>query len=58
MNWTLENVRDLDLDEYDALIGWLQDQDDQANNRDGSIDADKLIEATRAKRAKQATDAH
>lgn len=53
MHWTLDDVRNLRLDEYEVLIAWLQKQADRAKYGD-SIDMDEVNEAERAATAKKA----
>lgn len=52
--WTLEDVRDLDVDEYDELVQWLVDQSDRAKHGEESIDMDAISDAERAAAVKRA----
>lgn len=52
--WTLEDVRDLEQDEYDELVKWLTEQSDRAKHGEESIDVDELQEAERASALRKA----
>jgi hypothetical protein len=52
MHWTLDQVRDLDAEEYDELIEWAQKRNEDTDK--DSMDMDAVIEAKRRK----ATDEH
>ena len=52
MHWTLDQVRDLDEDEYSELIAWLNERADRAEHGE-STDADALVEAMRNRDARQ-----
>ncbi len=56
MSWSLAELRDLDVDEYDALLDWAKAKSDQSAGEDGAIDVDTLVDATR-KAAKAKDDA-
>ena len=47
MHWTLDQVRDLDADEYEELIEWAQKRSDDTDK--DSMDMDAVIEAKRRK---------
>ena len=47
MHWTLDQVRDLDSDEYEQLIEWAQKRNDVTDK--DSMDMDAVIEAKRRK---------
>lgn len=44
MHWTLADTRDLDLDEYDELVLWLNEEAKTASST-GSIDMDAVVNA-------------
>lgn len=50
--WKLEDVWNMDSDDYDELVTWLTDQADRAKYGD-SVDLDALTEAERAKTMKE-----
>lgn len=52
MHWTLDQVRDLDEDEYTELVAWLNDRAERAEHGE-STDADALVQAMRARDAKR-----
>lgn len=43
MSWSLDQVRDLDEDEYVELLAWAQERSQR--DEDGSMDADVIVEA-------------
>jgi hypothetical protein len=50
LHWTLEEVRDLDADDYSELVQWLVEEAEKAAHPpdpDGSIDMDAVIGAQR-----------
>lgn len=47
MGWTLEQVRDMDAAEFDALVEWAVKRAE--NNDPDSIDADAIVEAKQNK---------
>ena len=49
MHWPLDQVRDLNEDEYDEVIAWAKDRAERSKGEDGSIDVDKLVDASKAK---------
>ena len=49
MGWTLPEVRDLDTDEWDALVAWVRHKADRQND---SMDADAVVDAMKAKKHK------
>lgn len=51
MGWTLDEVRALDVDEFDALIAWVHAR---GQKDDDAIDADALVDARRVKDEKDA----
>ena len=53
MGWTLSQVRDLDLEEWDALVEWVQQK---SNKQTDSMDADELVKAMDAKTATNGPD--
>jgi hypothetical protein len=42
MGWTLEQIRDMDADDYDELVAWSLKR---AETDDDSMDMDQVIEA-------------
>jgi hypothetical protein len=52
MSWSLDQVRDLDEDEYVELLAWAQERSQR--DEDGSMDADVIVEAKN--RADRQTD--
>ena len=56
MGWTLDQVRDVSVEDYDALIEWVKAKAARAEQRSsgegGVIDADVLVAARQAKDAK------
>ena len=48
MHWTLEDVRNMDAEDYDELIAWAEKRAKRAENPD-SMDMDDVIEAKRNK---------
>ena len=48
MHWSLDQLRQLNEDEYAALIEWARERADRMSGEEG-IDVDKLIEANKAK---------
>jgi ribosome-associated toxin RatA of RatAB toxin-antitoxin module len=46
--WTLDTVRDLDVEDYDEILSWLNDEATRAEHPD-SMDVDAVIEAKAAK---------
>jgi len=53
MGWTLDQVRDLDFDEWTALVAWVEQK---ANRQTDSMDADELVKAMDAKTATNGPD--
>lgn len=47
MHWSLDQLRDLDADEYDELLQWAQDKGKPSD----SMDADDIVAARRNKDA-------
>ncbi len=48
MHWTLDDVRNMDAEDYDELVAWAQKRAERAENPD-SMDMDDVIEAKRKK---------
>jgi len=46
MGWTLDQVRDLDVEDYNELIAWTVRRDEKD---DVSMDMDQVIEAKKRK---------
>lgn len=46
MHWSLEQVRELDIDDYAELLEWAQDKSKDPD----SMDMDEVIAAKKAKR--------
>lgn len=49
MHWSLDQLRDLDADEYDELIAWAEDRSERSKGEDGSVDMDAVIAAKKAR---------
>ena len=45
MHWTLEELREIDSDEYSELLKWAQDKGKDPD----SMDADQIVAAKKAK---------
>ena len=45
MHWTLEELREIDSDEYSELLAWAQDKGKDPD----SMDADEIVAAKKAK---------
>jgi len=54
MSWSLDELRDLDVDEYDALMDWATERSKRSAGEEGAIDVDALVDATRAAKDKDA----
>lgn len=51
MHWTLDQVRDLDCEDYDALVQWLKAEAEAAKSGgEPSMDWDAMMDAKTAKR--------
>lgn len=50
MHWSLDQLRDLDINDFDELVAWLKDRSERSKSDDeGAIDMDELIAAKKAK---------
>ena len=45
MGWSLDQVHDLDADDYDQLIEWIRDRNEKRSG-DDSVDMDRVIADT------------
>lgn len=55
MNWTLEDVHNLECDQYDELVAWVNEQAERAEHGE-STDADAIVAALDAKAARSEDD--
>ena len=53
MGWTLDEVRDLHADEWDALVAWVREK---SNRQNDSMDADAIVDAMKAKKTANGPD--
>lgn len=51
MGWTLDQVRDMDADDYEDLVAWIKDRNEKRDRDPESMDMDQVIEAKRVKDA-------
>ena len=54
MGWSLDQLRDITVEEYDALMDWAKAKSEQSAGEAGAIDVDALVGATRAAKDKDA----
>ena len=56
MGWTLDQVRDVSVEDYDALVEWVKARaaraEERASGDGGTIDVDAVMAARAAKDAK------
>lgn len=57
MHWSLDQLRDLDIHDFDELCEWLKDRSERSKSDDeGSVDMDKLIDANKAKKDRDGSE--
>ena len=50
MHWSLDQVHNLDADDYDQLIEWIRDRNEKRSGED-SVDMDRVIDDSKRQEA-------